>query len=158
MSGTSESRMASKGSAREEKDTEVQGPREEVQQMMQDSQASLMNAMRNIVADFTRSNGQSEFGGVVGSAAARESPAGERPARETGTGLFLNDGDSKTFEALGRGDAVPVEVGPEWDQPGQPRRAGGGGLYPGGEFGGGFDLPSSRHVGVTHPVAPKFSG
>ena len=35
-----------------------------------------MNAMRNMLAEFTRDNGQSESGGVVGSAAVGESPGG----------------------------------------------------------------------------------
>ena len=108
-------------------------------------QACLMDAMRNTVAEFIRDDGQSEFGGVEGSAAvggrpARagptavgDSPGGAAPTavretlaeaglvRDTATAVretILRDGSSHNFGAIGRGEtAVPVEVGPERDQP-----------------------------------------
>ena len=54
--------------------------------------------------------------------------------------------------------AVPVEVSPERDQPDQPDqpgRAGEMGVYPSGQFDGGFGLPSSR---LAHKHSPTFSG
>lgn len=38
-----------------------------------------MGAMRNMLAEFMRDDGKSEFGGVEGSAAVAESPAGAGP-------------------------------------------------------------------------------
>ena len=44
--------------------------------MVQLRKASLMDAMRSMLAEFLRDNGQSEFGSAEGSAAVGESPAG----------------------------------------------------------------------------------
>ncbi|MEP4804727.1 MAG: hypothetical protein ABJZ69_09975, partial [Hyphomicrobiales bacterium] len=53
---------------------------------------------------------------------------------------------------------MPVEVGPPRGQPDQHGRTGGWGAYPGGELGGGFDLPLSRHLAFKHTPVPSFSG
>ena len=60
---------------------------------------------------------------------------------------------------MGLGEAaVPVEVGPQRGQPDQPGRAGERGAFSSGELGGGFGLPSSRHIAFKHAVGPTFSG
>lgn len=51
---------------------------------MQESQASLIDAMKNMSAELTRSNAQSESGGIEGSATVGESPAGAGPAQDAG--------------------------------------------------------------------------
>ena len=81
----------------------------ELQQMIQLGQASLMDAMRNMLAEFMRDGGQSESGSAEGSAvvgeslaaagpaAVGQSPAGAGPTavRET----ILRDGGSRNFGA-----------------------------------------------------------
>ena len=57
-----------------------------------------------------------------------------------------------------RGAAVPVEVGPARGQPDQPRRAGEWDSYPGGELGGGYELPLPRHLAFKHTATPSCSG
>lgn len=52
-----------------------------------------------------------------------------------GWSQFERVGDSRNLGALGRTDAVPVEVGPERDQPDHPGRAGERGLDPRNGFG-----------------------
>ena len=53
---------------------------------------------------------------------------------------------------------MPVEVGSPRDQVDQPGRAGEWDAYPDGEFGGGFDLPLSRHFAFKRTAVPSFSG
>ena len=57
-----------------------------------------------------------------------------------------------------RGAAVPVEVAPARGQPDQQRRAGEWDTYPGGELGGGYDLPLSRHIAFKQSAVPSFIG
>ena len=59
--------------------SEVQKLRTEFRQMVQLRQASRLDATRNTLAEIMRNNGQSESGGVVGSAAVGESPARAGP-------------------------------------------------------------------------------
>ena len=53
--------------------------------MTEDRQASMMHAMREMMADFMRDNGRSESSSAEGSAAVGGSPRGAEPtaARET---------------------------------------------------------------------------
>ena len=57
-----------------------------------------------------------------------------------------------------RGAAVAVEVGPARGQPDQQRSAGEWDTYPGGEFGGGYDPPLSRHIAFKLTPVPSLSG
>ena len=71
----------------------------------------------------------------------------------------LSEDASHNFRVMGpRGAAVPVEVGPARGQPDQQRGAGEWDIYPGGELGGGGDLPVSRQIAFKHTVVPSFSG
>ena len=66
--------------AHAEDDTfEVQKLRIEFQQIVQLGQASFDGAMRNMMAEFKRDDGQSESASTEGTVAAEESPAGARP-------------------------------------------------------------------------------
>lgn len=71
--------MPSKGSAQEEKDPpkhEIYQLRGEFQLMIEERQTSMMHAMRNMVAEFMRNNGRSEFSTAEGSAAVGKRPRG----------------------------------------------------------------------------------
>ena len=71
----------------------------------------------------------------------------------------LHGDASRNLGATGRrGAAVPVEVGPARGQPDHPRRAGERDAFPGGELGGSFDMPISRHFAYKYNTAPVFSG
>ena len=71
----------------------------------------------------------------------------------------MREDASRKFGVTGRrGAAVPVEVGRARGQPDQQRRAGEWDTYPGGEFGGGYDLPLSRHIAFKLTPVPSFSG
>ena len=154
--------MSLKGSAQEQdspKD-DVHQLRSELQLMMEEKQASMMHAMREMMAEFMRNNGRSESSTAVGGSprgaeptAARETSAaaaaaggvarGDTPAgRET---TSREDASSNFLVTERREAAVPVEVGPARGQPDQPRRAVEWDAYPGGELGGGYDLPLCRH-------------
>ena len=107
--------------------------------MMEEKQASMMHAMREMMAEFMRNNGRSESSTAVGGSprgaeptAARETSAaaaaaggvarGDTPAgRET---TSREDASSNFLVTERREAAVPVEVGPARGQPDQPRRAG----------------------------------
>ena len=99
MYGASEYSMACKGSARKEPGTDLQGLRRDVQQMMRESQAFLMDAMKNMMADFTRSNRQSEPGDTEKSAAVGEREpcrgrVGQRPHEiEEGSQVYMMETD-----------------------------------------------------------------
>ena len=68
--------MSLKGSVHVEHElSDVQKLRTEFQQMVQLRQASSMDAMRNMLAEFVRDDGQSESGCVEGSAAVGQRPA-----------------------------------------------------------------------------------
>ena len=112
--------------------------RSEFQLMMEEKQASMMHAMREMMAEFMRNNGRSESSTAVGGSprgaeptAARETSAaaaaggvarGDTPAgRET---TSREDASSNFLVTERREAAVPVEVGPARGQPDQPRRAG----------------------------------
>ena len=133
--------MSLKGSAQEQdspKD-DVHQLRSELQLMMEEKQASMMHAMREMMAEFMRNNGRSESSTAVGGSprgaeptAARETSAaaaaaggvarGDTPAgRET---TSREDASSNFLVTERREAAVPVEVGPARGQPDQPRRAG----------------------------------
>ena len=145
--------MSSNGSTHVERETfEVEKLRIRVQQMIGGSQAFLSDAIRSMLVEVKRDNGQSASGSAEGSAAVEESPEGTGPTavgqspagggptsvRET----VLRDGGFRIFGATGQGEAaVPVEVSPEWDKLDQPGRAGEMGAYPSG---GGTELGIPR--------------
>ena len=76
-----------KGSVQKKDSTkdEMHQLRSELQMMMEKKQASMMHAMREMVAEFIRNNGRSESGSAEGSAAVGGSTRGAEPtaARET---------------------------------------------------------------------------
>ena len=170
--------MSLKGSAQEQdspKD-EIHQLRNELQLMIKEKQVSMMHAMRKMMAEFMRNNGQSESSSATGSAAVGASPRGAEPtaARQTSAAaaaggvargetterreITLREDASRNFGVTGRrGAAVPVEVSPARGQPDQPRRAGKWDACPGGELGGGHDLPLSRHLAFRHTAVPSFS-
>ena len=123
-----------------------------------------------------RNSGRSEPRSAEGSAAVGGSPRRAEPtaARETSAaadagGLARGDATagrettlrkhaSRNFGLKGRrGAAVVVEVDPARGQPDQQRRAGEWDTYPGGELGGGYDLPLSRHIAFKHTAVPLFN-
>ena len=121
-----------------------------------------MNAMGGMVAEFTRSNGRSESGSAAvvqisrgtEPTAVRENPSAVAVgmARDTAAEqeTSLREGASRNLGATGHGGtASPVEVGPPRGQPDQPERTGEWGAFPGGELGGGFNLPPSRHLALN---------
>ena len=133
--------------------------------MMGEKQASMMHAMREMMAEIMRNKGRSESGSAEGSAAVGGSPRGAEPtpARETSAAAADGDvarGDTtaggettlredawRDFGVTGRrGTAAPVEIGPAKGQPDQERMAGEWDTCTGGELGGGYDLPLSRHI------------
>ena len=79
--------MSLKGSAQEQDSTndEMHQLRSELQPMMEEKQASMMHAMREMVTEFMRNNGRSESGSAEGNDAVGGSPRGAEPtaARET---------------------------------------------------------------------------
>ena len=93
----------------------------------------MMNAMRDMMAEFTRSDGRSESGSAEGSAAVVQVPRGavptavkETPAAAVGMArdieaeqeTNLREGASQKLGATGRGrSALRVEVGPPSGQP-----------------------------------------
>ena len=68
--------MSLKGSAQEQNSTkdEMQQLRSELQLMMGEKQASMMHAMREMMAEFMRNNGRSESSSAEGSAAVGGEP------------------------------------------------------------------------------------
>ena len=127
------------GSAQDEQGLpkdEVQQLRSEFQLMVEQGQASMMLAMRDMMAEFMRNKGRSESSSAGSSAAGREGPRGAEPsavrtsvaavAGDTAAGreTALRGEASRNLGATGRREAaVPVEVGPARGQPDQPRRA-----------------------------------
>ena len=123
------------------------------------------------MAEFTRNNDRPESASAEGSAAVGQIQGGRVPTavreaspaavgkarniaarRET---IFREDAPRN----LGRGGtALPAEVGSTRSQPDQPVRAEEWGAYPGGELGGGFDLPLSRYLAFDHTAVPSFRG
>ena len=79
--------MSLKGSAQEQYPTRDVNHelRSELELMMEERQASMVHAMRDMMAEFTRNNGRSESSRAEGSAAVGGSPRGAEPtgARET---------------------------------------------------------------------------
>ena len=75
------SRMSLNESAHAERETsgEVQEVRREVQQMIGDSKAFLLDDMSSMLVEFKRDNGWSEYGGAEGSVAEGENPAEPGP-------------------------------------------------------------------------------
>ena len=79
-SGTRESRVSSQGSAHVELETsEVEKLRIVVQQMIGESQAFLLDAIKSMLVEVKRNTGRSESGGAEGSAAVGKSPEGAGP-------------------------------------------------------------------------------
>ena len=171
-----ESRMSVKGSAQEQDSAkdEIHQLRSELQLMMEDRQAPLIHAMKEMMAEFMRNNGRSESSSVEGSAAVRWRPRGDEPtvARETSTavaagggargdttagrGKTLPEDASRNFGVRGRRRAaVPADVGPARGWPDQ--SVGEWDTYPGCELGGGYNLPLSRNLAFKHTALPSFS-
>ena len=77
-----EAKMPSERSAHVEHDSpgEVQDLRREVKLTIEHSQASMMNAMRDVMAELTRNNGRSESCSAEGSASVGQIPRGIVPA------------------------------------------------------------------------------
>ena len=113
--------MPSERSAHEEHNSpgEVQDMRHKVKLAIEHSQASTMNVMRDMMAEFTRNNGRSESGSAEGSAAVGQIPRGIAPAavRETPAAAVgmarhiaaeqetnLREGASPDLGATGRGE------------------------------------------------------
>ena len=135
------------GSAQDEhlpKD-ELQQLSREFQLVVEQGQASMMLAMRDMMAEFMRNKGRSESSSAGSSAAGREGPRGAEPsAVRTSVAAVAGDtaaerettlrGEaSRSLGATGRREAaVPVEVGPARGQPDQPRRAGEWDAFPRG--------------------------
>ena len=73
--------MSLNESAHAERETsgEVQEVRREVQQMIGDSKAFLLDDMSSMLVEFKRDNGWSEYGGAEGSVAEGENPAEPGP-------------------------------------------------------------------------------
>ena len=136
------------GSAQDEQGLpkdEVQQLRSEFQLVVEQGQASMMLAMRDMMAEFMRNKGRSESSSAGSSAAGREGPRGAEPsavrtsvaavAGDTAAGreITLRGEASRNLGATGRREAaVPVEVGPARGQPDQPRRAGEWDAFPRG--------------------------
>ena len=126
--------MSLKASAQEQDFTkdEMHQLRSELQLMTEEKQASMMHAMREMMAEFMTNNGRSESGSAEGSAAVGGSPRGAEPtaAREPSAGAAATGGGargdttagrettlredaSRKFGVTGRREAaVAVEVGP----------------------------------------------
>ena len=119
--------MSAKGSVHAELETsEVEKLRSEVKQMIRESQAFVLDAMRSMLVEVKRDNGRSDSGTAEGSAAVGESPegagptaVGQRPARAGPTAVretILRDGGLRNFGETGHGEAaVHAEVGPKRD-------------------------------------------
>ena len=155
------------GSAQDEQGLpkdEVQQLRSEFQLVVEQGQASMMLAMRDMMAEFMRNKGRSDPSSAGSSAAGREGPRGAEPsavrtsaatggvAGDTAAGreTTLHGDASRNLGSTGRREAaVPVEVGPARGQPDQPRRAGEWDAFPGGVLGGSFDMPISRHLALS---------
>ena len=120
--------MPSERSANEEHDSpgEVQHLRHEVNLAIEHSQASMMNAKRGTMAEFTRNNGRSEAVSALGATAVGQIPRGavlaaleETPAAAVGKArdieaeqeTRLREAASSDFGGTGSGGpALPVEV------------------------------------------------
>ena len=136
------------GSAQDEQGlpkVELQQLSREFQLVVEQGQASMMLAMREMMAEFMRNKGRSESSSAGSSAAGREGPRGAEPsAVRTSVAAVAGDtaaerettlrGEaSRNLGATGRREAaVPVEVGPARGQPDQPRRAGEWDAFPRG--------------------------
>ena len=136
------------GSAQDEQglpNDEVQQLRSEFQLVVEQWQASMMLAMRDMMAEFMRNKGRSESSSAGSSAAGREGPRGAEPSavrtsvaavagnEAAGRETTLRGYASRNHGATGRREAaVPVEVGPARGQPDQPRRAGEWDAFPRG--------------------------
>ena len=73
--------MSLKGSTQEQDSNrdEIHQLSSELQLMMEENQASMMHAMREMMAEFMRNNGRSESGSAEGSTAVGGSPRGAEP-------------------------------------------------------------------------------
>ena len=105
-----------------------------------------------MLVEVKRDNCRSESGSAEGSPSVGESPEGAGPTAvgqsPAGAGpavvreTISRDGDLRNFGETGHGEAVvPVEVGPERDQPDQPGRPGEMGAYLSGDFWSAFLPP-----------------
>ena len=122
---------------------EVEKLRIEVQPMIGESQAFLLDVMRSMLVEVKRDNGWSESGSADGRLAVEESPeeAGPTAVRQSPAGAgpaavrekISRDGNLRNFGETGHGEAaVPAEVAPERDQSDQPGRTDEMGAYPSG--------------------------
>ena len=119
--------MSSKESAHVELETsDMEKLRIGVLQIIGESQAFLLDAMKSMLVEVKRDNGRSDSGTAEGSAAVGESPdgagptaVGQRPARAGPTAVretILRDGGLRNFGETGHGEAaVHAEVGPTRD-------------------------------------------
>ena len=72
--------------------------------------------------------------------------------------MAIREDASRRVGVTGRREAaVPVDVGPARGQPDQPRAAGEGGSYPGGELGVGYDMPLPR-LALKHTAVSQLFG
>ena len=158
------------GSAQDEhlpKD-ELQQLSREFQLVVEQGQASMMLAMRDMMAEFMRNKGRSESSSAGSSAAGREGPRGAEPsavrtsvaavAGDTAAGreTTLRGEASRNLGATGRREAaVPVEVGPARGQPDQPRRAGEWDAFPRGlaRCGAGAAAATAAEAAAATPAA-----
>lgn len=165
--------MFSKGSAEEGQDhskEDIQQLRNDFQLVVEHWQVSTMHALIGMMSKFMRNTGRSQSSSAGSGAAGREGPRGAEPsavvretfaaaggvAGDTATGreTTLREDASRNLRATGRRyAAVPFEVGSAKGQPDQPWRASKCDASPGGEVGGGFDLPISRHFSYKPSAA-----
>ena len=161
------------GSAQDEQGlpkVELQQLSREFQLVVEQGQASMMLAMREMMAEFMRNKGRSESSSAGSSASGREGPRGAEPSavrtsvaaggvagdKAAGRERTLHGDASRNLGATGRREAaVPVEVGPARGQPDQPRRAGEWDAFPGGELGGNFDT-LSRAIWPTSTTQHQY--
>ena len=76
---------------------------------MKESQASTMEAMRNVLVEFTRSNGRSESGNAEGGAAIGESPRGAIPIARQSSGV---EGNAAADVGKIPREGIPTDVRP----------------------------------------------
>ena len=124
--------MSWKGSAQEEHYSlgEVQDSRREVKLVLGHSQASMMNTMRGMMAEFTRNNGRSESDSAEGC-----NVVGLILRRTVSTAVKNIPAD-----VIGMARDMLAEQEQKW------------GACPGGELSGGLDLPLSRHFTFKHTL------
>ena len=100
--------MSLKGSTQEQDSNrdEIHQLSSELQLMMEENQASMMHAMREMVTEFMRNNGRSESGSAEGNDAVGGSPRGAEPtaARETSAADAAGGVVRRTYDSRKRDD------------------------------------------------------